>query len=68
MLNLSVKEDNLVPWPLAKHYTIFNEAIAASTANAQPAMSAQAGHEVKTTITKATDIESAIHCCILGQT
>ncbi|PMD37811.1 hypothetical protein L207DRAFT_584735 [Hyaloscypha variabilis F] len=68
MLNLSVKEDNLVPWPLAKHYRIFNEAIAASTANAQPAMIAQAGHEVKTMITKATDIESAIHCCILGQT
>jgi hypothetical protein len=69
LLNLSSKEDGLVPWPLAKHCTMLNEAAAVAVNVAQTKYKSVAGpgKEFTETMTKAIDLQSCMHFQILGQ-
>lgn len=69
LLNLSSKEDGLVPWPLAKHCTMLNEAaaVAVNVAQAKYKGVAGPGKEFSETMTKAVDLQSCMHFQILGQ-
>jgi hypothetical protein len=69
LLNLSSKEDGLVPWPLSKHCTMLNEAaaVAVNVAQAKYKGVAGPGKEFSETMTKAIDLQSCMHFQILGQ-
>lgn len=69
LLNLSSKEDGLVPWPLAKHANMLNEASAVATNTLQGKFQGLAGpgKEFNETMTKAIDLQSCMHFQILGQ-
>jgi hypothetical protein len=69
LLNLSSKEDGLVPWPLAKHCTMLNDAaaVAVNVAQAKYKGSMGPGKEFSETMTKAVDLQSCMHFQILGQ-
>ena len=62
LLNMSSKEDGLVPWPLAKHCTMLNDAAAVAVNVAQTTYKGVAGpgKEYSETMTKAIDLQSCM--------
>ena len=72
LLSLQCQDDNVVPWPLAKHCNLLNQAAAASAAASQSAfigsdIYASAGKLSTDVISKFIDLQSCIHFMIFGQ-
>jgi hypothetical protein len=72
LLSLQCQDDGVVPWPLAKHCNLLNQAAAASAASSQSALFesdiyATAGKQSTDVMSKFIDLQSCIHFMIFGQ-
>lgn len=68
LLSLHCKDDNVVPWPLAKHCTLLNEAASSSSSASQATYYASAGKESTEILSRFIDLQSCMHFQIFGQT
>ncbi|KAG9244938.1 hypothetical protein BJ878DRAFT_479690 [Calycina marina] len=67
LLSLQCRADGTVPWPLAKHCNLLNQAAASSAALAQTAFYAAASKQPNEVMTKVVDLQSCMHFMIYGQ-
>jgi hypothetical protein len=67
LLSLKCTDDGTVPWPLAKHCNLLNQAAAFAASHAQSAFYATAGKQSMEVISKAVDLQSCMHFQIFGQ-
>jgi hypothetical protein len=67
LLSLKCTDDGTVPWPLAKHCNLLNQAAAFAASTAQSAFYATAGKQSMEVISKAVDLQSCMHFQIFGQ-
>jgi hypothetical protein len=67
LLSLKCTDDGTVPWPLAKHCNLLNQAASFAASAAQSAFYATAGKQSTEVISKAVDLQSCMHFQIFGQ-
>lgn len=67
LLSLKCIDDGTVPWPLAKHCNLLNQAAAFSASTAHSAFYATAGKQSMEVLSKAVDLQSCMHFQIFGQ-
>lgn len=67
LLSLKCTDDGTVPWPLAKHCNLLNQAASFAASTAQSAFFATAGKQSMEVISKAVDLQSCMHFQIFGQ-
>lgn len=67
LLSLKCTDDGTVPWPLAKHCNLLNQAASFAASTAQSAFYATAGKQSTEVISKAVDLQSCMHFQIFGQ-
>ena len=67
LLSPMCKDDGTVPWPLAKHCNLLNQAAASASSAVQSRFYATAGKQSSDVISKFVDLESCMHFQILGQ-
>ena len=67
LLSLKCTDDGTVPWPLAKHCNLLNQAASFAASTAQSAFYAAAGKQSMDVISKAVDLQSCMHFQIFGQ-
>jgi hypothetical protein len=67
LLSLKCTDDGTVPWPLAKHCNLLNQAACFSASKAQSYYYATAGKQGTELISKSVDLQSCMHFQIFGQ-
>jgi len=67
LLSLMCRADGTVPWPLAKHCNLLNQAAVSAASLAQSSFYATAGKQATEVISKYIDLQSCMHFMIFGQ-
>jgi hypothetical protein len=67
LLSLQCKDDGIVPWPLAKHCNLLNQAAAAVSSSSQSSLISTPGKQTTDVISKYVDLQSCMHFQIFGQ-